>query len=170
MLESASLLLLPWTFDRAEQVSWVRSIRDGATEAPLGVVRCAAKRRSWLAWFQSYRLDVLETEDEALLLTLVRSWGLLRLWDLYDAEENRIGSIYPPVLLDRDGVRRGYIQVASSHQAEVIGVDAARLADMDIDATQGLRLRFAPELEANPFLRMLLLGSALTLQPPPLQP
>lgn len=170
MLESASLLLMPWTFERAEFISWSRPIREAGSGARLGVIRCSSRRRSWLAWFQSYRLEVLETEDEALLMTLVRSWGILRLWDLYDAEESRVGSIYPPVLLDREGQRQGYIQIRTQHQGDIIGLAAERLADFEIDRTQGLHLRFAEGLDANPYLRMLILGSVLTLQPPPLQP
>src|SRR4051794_16398633 len=85
MLERAVLLLLPWLLDAtnpAQQV-WLRQVLDGATAEPLGLVRWACKRRAWLAWFRPYRLEVLETEDAALLLTLVRSWSWLKLWDVY---------------------------------------------------------------------------------------
>lgn len=168
MLESASLLLLPWTLEAGipETGACTRGVLDGTTAAPLGLVRSAGLSRSWLTWLWPYRLEVFETEDAALLLTLTRTWGLLRMWDLYDADGNRVGSIYPPVLLDAEGLRRGYLHLREQ-RGEFLGLAAQRLADFEIDATAALHLHFAADLEPNPFLRMLLLGAALTLQPPP---
>jgi hypothetical protein len=167
MLESASLVLLPWALEQgtAGPGAWSRHVlADGV---PGGLIRCTERRRGWLGWFPSYRLEVLETEDEALLLTLVRSRSLFRLWDLYDAEENRIGSIYPPVLLDSEGQRRGYLQVENGHQGQLLGLSGRPLAEFKLDATKALHLHFTAEADFNPYMRMLLLGGALTLQPPP---
>jgi hypothetical protein len=162
MLENSSLLLLPWT--RAHE-QWCRGVHDAADATPLGLVRWFGSKRSWLSWFPAYRLEFLETEDEALLMSLVRSWGFLRLWDLYDAEENRVGSIYPPVLLDAAGQRRGYLRLDNADRGEILDVGGKRLADFE--GTQKLRISFAAGLEANPFLRMLLLAAVLTAQPVP---
>jgi hypothetical protein len=165
MLESARLLLLPWS--RSAEAGFARPIVDPATQAPRGRVRCLGRRGSWLAWFKAYRLEVLETEDDSLLFTLVRPWGLLRIWDVYDADDTRVGSFYPPVLLDAEGQRRGYLQAEHGRQGAILGVAGQRLADFEIDTSQSLVVNFAANLDANPFLRMLILGSVLTLQPPP---
>jgi hypothetical protein len=161
MLESTRLSLEGWCHETNGRPT--RRVIDASTRAPLGIVRSVSLRRSWLAPLQSYRLEVLETEDEAQLMTVVRTWGLFRLWDLYDAEDNRIGSIYPPVLLDREGLRRGYLELPRN---KILGVSGATLADFDVDG-QRLELRFAAGLDDDPYLRMLLLGGVLTLQLPP---
>lgn len=167
MLESSSLLLSSWTPDVASGL-WQRVVADGTNGAALGQVRYREPvRRSWFAWLRAYRLEVLETEDAALLCTVVRSWGLLRLWDVYDAEERRVGSLYPPSLLDGEGFRCGRTRLADSRCGDVLSPSGGRLAEFVIDAAGALRLRFAPEPRPDPFLRMLLLADALTLQLPP---
>src|SRR5687767_13207258 len=115
MLEYAGLCFLPWV-EEAERGTWVRSVLDAAGRTPLGVVRGTLTARTWYSWFPACRLEVLETSDEALLLSLLRARGIVRVWDFYDADDNRIGSFYPPVLLDRDGVRQGYLEMQGTEQ------------------------------------------------------
>jgi hypothetical protein len=169
MLERAELLLLPWTLDTPDpDAVWVRHVLDGATLATLGLVRGASLRPSWRTWFRAQRLEVLETEDAALLMTLVRSWGWSRLWSIYDAEDQHVGSLYPPALFDAEGLRRGDLHMESALRGEILGPTGQRLAEIEErNATEALRLRFAADLEPNPFLRMLLLAAALILQPAP---
>src|SRR5438270_807462 len=107
MLESASLLIQPWQPGDGGS-GWTRTVCDESTSARLGMIRCAAPARpAWLSWLRGQRLEVLETDDAALLMTLVQRWGLTRRWDVYDAEDRRVGTLYPPVLFDSDGGRRG---------------------------------------------------------------
>ena len=49
----------------------------------------------------------------------------------------------------------------------ILGPAGDRLARFEVCTAQMLHLTFAPDLEPNPFLRMLLLGNVLTLHPPP---
>ena len=169
MLESSSLLFAAWALPEAGPAGWTRAVHDAASHAFLGTVRVGEPaRKAWFSWLRPYRLEVLETADAALLLTLVRSRSLMRLWDLYDAEEWRVGSLYPPVLLDADGVRRGFTQILAPDRGEVRSPAGHLLAGFEITAGQAARLTFAPDLEANPFLRMLLVANVLTLQLPPL--
>lgn len=166
MLESSCLLFSPWTPD-ADGL-WRRVVADGETAGALGQVRYREPaRRSWFAWLRACRLEVLETEDAALLCSSVRSWGLLQLWDVYDAEDRRVGSIYPPSLLDGEGLRCGYTRLDDEQSGAVISPTGSLLAEFAVAAEGVLRLRFAPDLRPDPFLRMLLLADALSLQLPP---
>src|SRR5690242_11430614 len=108
MLEHSCLHVAPWTPTRADAFqSWIRPI-SASPSTPLGFVRLeGAFRTAWFSWLRSVHLDVYETEDASHLMRLIRSWGVLQLWDVYDAEERRVGSIYPPSLVDAEGERRG---------------------------------------------------------------
>src|ERR1041385_8515546 len=89
MLEQAAWILQPWSFvaQAADGPAHVAQIRD-ASATPLGFVRLAGESHSsWLAWLGRVRLDVFETEDASLLMTLRRTWGLLGSWDLEDADQ-----------------------------------------------------------------------------------
>src|SRR5437899_536914 len=109
MLESSNLLVLPWQH-APSRGGWIRPIADGDTAAALGFV-CARgpAKRSWLSWLRGQRLEVLEGDDAALLMTLARSWGFSRCWDVHDAEERAVGSVYPLLLVDSESGRRGFV-------------------------------------------------------------
>jgi hypothetical protein len=173
MLEHPSLFLRPWAPEPsdANPAGWRRNIDDGRTGAPLGAVRWSGRVDSpWVAWFRSQRLEVFETDDDSLLLVVVQPWGLLRLWDVYDADEQRVGSVYPPVLLDGEGLRRGYLRRDGDHGQILAATSGGTLAEFDARGHDGLRVTFADEDEPNPFLRMLLLAGLLTIQFLPARP
>jgi hypothetical protein len=110
---------------------------------------------------------VYETEDASHLMSLVRSWRLLHIWDVYDAEECRIGSIYPPSVLDSTGQRRGYLDCAQPEQGAVVDTANHILASFRKQRANQLEVVFMPDPAANPFLRMLLLASFLILDSMP---
>ncbi len=166
MLEIASLLIHPWQYSDAD--GWTRRVADAATAVRLGHIRWLGPReRSWFAWLRGQRMAVLETDDAALLMTLVRSWGLTHCWDVYDAEERLIGTLAPPLLLDSEGGRRAYLDRTDRDHGRLLNPFARLLADYVRHSDQAILLRFAPDLEPNPFLRMLLLGCVLIDQAPP---
>lgn len=166
MLEIASLLIHAWQYTDAD--GWNRTVVDGTTAALLGRVRwLGPPERSWFDWLRGQHMEVLETEDAALLMTLVRSWGLTRFWDIYDAEERRIGTIAPPVLLDSEGGRRAYLDRADRDHGRMLNSASRVLAEYARQGVAATAVRFAPELEPNPFLRMLLLGCVLVEEVPP---
>jgi hypothetical protein len=166
MLETASLLIHPW--QHTGDHGWSRLVVDAATASALGRVGwLGPPERSWFDWLHGQRLEVLETDDAALLMTLVRSWGLTRWWDVYDAEERRIGTIAPPVLLDSEGGRRAYLDRADRHNGRLLSPEPRILADYARQSDEAILLRFSPDLDANPFLRMLLLGCVLIDEVPP---
>jgi hypothetical protein len=173
MLEASSLLIHPWQRTGEgpgdeRPGGWSRTVQDGATSAALGAVRWQGPpRRGWLDWLRGQRLEVLETEDAALLMTLVRPWGLSRQWDVYDAEERRVGTVHPPALLDSDGGRRGYLDRHSETRGKIVETGSRPLADYERRSDEVTLLQFAPDLEANPFLRMLVLACVVVQEPAP---
>jgi hypothetical protein len=164
MLETASLLIHPW---QLESTGWARRVANGTNGAVLGQARwLGLPKRAWYDWLRGQRIDVLETEDAALLMTVVRSWGFARTWDLYDAEERRVGAIAAPVLIDSEGGRRAYLD-GHPDRGTFLSPLSRLLAEYEVRSGDGTRLRFAADLEPNPFLRMLLLAGVLTQEVPP---
>src|SRR4051794_30360819 len=108
MLEHARLHIAGWT---AAAKGWTRAVSDEAG-SPLGFIRFTGRTKaSWFSWLRGTRLEVYETDDASHLMTLVRSWGMTRIWDVYDADDQHIGSVYLSSLVDATGERRGYIDV-----------------------------------------------------------
>ena len=166
MLELAHYLISDWrrVADGTEVGACVRDIQDATTRAHVGRVHGGTSaKKGWLRWLRSYRLEVKETDDESLLLVLNRPWRVFRLWDVYDADNLRIGSVYPPSILDEEGVRRAFVERGLSGRGRIVSVEGRTLAEMSSSASNELHLRFADDLEENPFLRMLLLASAIAL-------
>jgi hypothetical protein len=165
MLESVSLTISSWRPDPARD-GQSRSIADGTTQAMLGLVH-APPSDPWLGWLRSRRLDVLEGEDAAFLMTLIRPWGLARAWRVYDAEERNVGTLHARQLVDSEGGARGFIDSAQPGSGCVLGPQSQTLAEYDTESDGTTRLQFAADLEANPFLRMLLLGAVVVRGGPP---
>jgi hypothetical protein len=168
MLDASSLLIHPWQNGSTALPGWSRAVLDGTTATPLGRVRWSGPPRgAWFAGLRGHRLELLETEDGALLMTLIRPWGLWRLWELWDAEDRRVGTIYPPILLDGDGGRRGYMDAEDRMHGKILNPTAHVLAEFERRNDQVTVLRFAADLGPNPFLRMLLLGGVIVQEPQP---
>jgi hypothetical protein len=161
MLESSSLLIFPWKNDPARG-GWIRPIAEGETGAALGLVSLdAPASRSWFNWLLPRHLEVLEGDDNALLMTLIRRWGLSRSWELHDAEEQRVGTVYSRVLVESEGGRRGFLDRTDPHHGRIVGPESQTLAEYEAKPGPAVLLRFAADLEANPFLRMLILAGVL---------
>ena len=168
MLERTSLLLPPWGPAADDPGGWTRPVVDGAG-AYAGRVRTAGGPGwAWISWFRPQRLEVLETADDALLMVLIRTWGLARSWEVYDAEERHVGGVYPPALVDSDGFRRGLVRLDGPTRGVVTPPAETHLARFEAADGQALRVDFAPDSDPNPFLRMLILAAAVTVQATPL--
>jgi hypothetical protein len=168
MLEASSLLIHPWHIGNGPTAGWARLVLDGTTSAAVGRIRWTGPPDdAWFAWLRGHKLEVLETEDAALLMTLVRPWGLSRQWDVQDAEERRVGTLYPPVLLDSEGGRRACVESVDPTHGKVLNPSACVLAEYERMPNQSTLLRFAADLEANPFLRMLIVGGVIVQEQPP---
>ncbi len=146
MLEQPALLLGPWT---REERARRRVLRAPATGQVLGSVR--APLPTWLSWFGRQSQEVLETEDNSLVMTLCRPWGL----------ERRVGILFRNVLLDGYGRRVAVAKHQNNHRGSFCDPHEAELATFALQES-GLVLTFRPALEGNPFTRMILLGAVLS--------
>jgi len=169
MLEHSSLLVHGWTrttlADAAE--AWVRPITDGAAR-PLGFVRYQKlPALSWFFWLPKVRLDVFETEDASHLMSLTRSWTMLHIWDLHDADQRLVGSVYPKTLVASAGESLGFLDLESGDQGSIVNPSGQALARFRKKSGSSFEMAFAPDPAANPFLRMMMLGCLLTLDTKP---
>jgi hypothetical protein len=159
MLERTDLHIGPW-MPAAEPGRWQRMVHDGAGTSPLGAVRTSDRFWGWQRC-----IEVFETEDDALVLSLASAW-FGPAWHVRDSEGNHVGSLLPDALLDPAG-RRFAERVADGPERwrlrEPTGREYATLER----AAEGLTLRFTDVRLTNPFLRMMVLGSFLLLDPMP---
>src|SRR5690242_16093173 len=104
MLETDELSILPWSaaddlrVDDGPEIVAARRILDARTGKCLGFAAAQRKR-----WWSGTTLRVHETEDASLLFSLYRPWGILRSWQVYDAEERLIGTFNGNYLFDGMG-------------------------------------------------------------------
>ncbi|MCI0378926.1 MAG: hypothetical protein L0215_15065 [Gemmataceae bacterium] len=177
MLESASLLLKPWspldslawTDAKPQGALWTRTIVDPATDQPLGFASWDRPgRRGLLFPLAGKAVRVFETEDASLLMSMRRPWGLWRMWEIIDAEEHWIGSLYADVLFDRSGARLArWQQSGDSGENAWVGERGLELASWQTIAGQDMIFRFGETQEDNPFLRMATLAGVLLMPPWP---
>jgi hypothetical protein len=167
MLEHSSLLVQPWTRTKLpDGDGWTRSITD-AQGSPLGFVRYRKQSAlTWMFWLRKPRLDVFETDDASHLMSLTRSWTMFRIWDVLDAEDRHVGSIYPRSVNADHGGALGYLDAVNNEHGRILDPANQVLATFAKLGT-AIEVTFAPESAANPFLRMLLLGCILTLDANP---
>jgi hypothetical protein len=152
MLERPELLLA-----YAAGVRW--SIADPET----GVVLGFARRDSgggppWWGVLGPSVLAVHEQEDEPLVFTVRRAWGLWPRREVRDADGHAVGSLRGGAVLDARG--RPLAVAERAGDGDVYrGRGGEELAVLT-PTSGGLRLTFHPGVR-DPFLRMLLLAAAL---------
>jgi len=168
MLEHSTLLVHPWTRTTLADSgdAWIRPISDAASR-PLGFVRLQFAPLSWLFWVRKIRLDVFETEDASHLLSVTRSWTMLSIWDVHDAEDRHVGRVYPKSLVASEGETLGYVERMRGDQGRILDPAGRVLLRLGNRNKVGLEIAFAPESAANPFVRMMMLACILTLDPKP---
>jgi hypothetical protein len=167
MLEHASLLVHGWT-QRAEPedaLAWIRPVTDGVGR-PLGFVRLDGEPRgSWFSWFRKVRLDVFETDDASHLMSVTRSWGMLPIWEVDDAEDRHIGTVYAKSIVSSEGERLAWIERQTPERGRLLDLGGQQLATFGRQTAGVIEVTFASP--PNPFLRMLVLGGALAFEPGP---
>lgn len=166
MLEHSILVLHAWAHSpQADGArAWTRTVCDAAGRS-LGFVRFAgAPSSSWFSWFRTLRLEVYDTDDASHLMSLTRSWGVLRAWRVFDADELDVGTIYTTAIVTSENQIVGYFD---REQRQILDASGRKLARFVIQETGVTELSLAADLPANPFLRMLLLGSVLTVDATP---
>lgn len=167
MLEHSCLQVACWTSvtTAGSAPVWTRSISDAAGN-PLGFVRFQGRAKaSWFSWLRGARLEVYETDDVSHLMTVVRSWGMTRTWKVLDADERRVGFVYPTSLVDATGARRGSLD----RRDRILDPAGQVLASFRKSTPLILEVTFAADQAANPFLRMLLLAGILAQDSSPVR-
>jgi hypothetical protein len=166
MLEHGSLLMHSWIqkADADGSPAWIRAITE-TTGRPLGFVRRTGNPSgSWFFWFRKVRLDVFETDDASHLMSVSRSWGMTRMWEVDDAEDRHVGTIQANAIVSSDGEPLASIERESNECVLLCDYIGRPLASFGTTAN-GVELVFASP--SNPFVRMLVLGSVLAQDPAP---
>ena len=165
MLELQALRLMPWTSVRPVDVAaWpapgrVRLVRAQETDAVLGFVH-AVREPAWLGCGPG-RLEVCETLDASLLMSIEHGWFAFGHWQVMDAERCRVGGIVGRHLLDEQGGRFATLLQEGAAVSAIRDRLGKVLARLETAADGGALLRFAEDLGTNPFLRMLLLAACI---------
>jgi hypothetical protein len=173
MLESSTLLLLPWAGGRQRGggrpgagPAPVREIHDADTTQILGFAcRRLGTPGAWFSWLARPALDIYarEEEDTSLLFTLYGPWFWTRVWEIYDADEHLVGTLRGNLILDSIGrilatVERG-AGTDSFHFRRQAGYGPTSLTQTEA----GVHMTFAPEVAGDPFAKMMLLAAGLAL-------
>jgi hypothetical protein len=166
MLEHSHLLLRSWQNCPADPTGRNqpgrfrrRDIVEPESAQLVGLVRCGRTRFSWLTrpvW------EIYELPDASLLITLKRPWLLWRFWEVFEADQRRVGMIYRHHLLDGGAQRLGVIrQGPGDNHGRFVAPGERELGTFVRQGDASLLLGFDPGVD--PFTRMTLLGAALAL-------
>jgi hypothetical protein len=151
LLEQVVLLLL------APDAAGRRNLL-GPSGEPVGFARWQRRGPWWLPWKRRV-LTVHEQDDQPLVFTVRRSLSLTPAFQVHDADDEQVGTLSFPWLLDRWGqptaefATLGHGGVFRTMQGEV-------LADW-MPAGSAVRLGLHQLAWADPFLKMLLLAAML---------
>jgi hypothetical protein len=150
MLEESELLLGQPGRDAGRDIA-------AASGAPVGSARWRPPGRP--AWWRFGRrvLEVREHDDEPLVFTVRRCWGLLSRYEVRDADGHGIGYVLGPWLQDSYG---GCLAVCRPEAGGVLAPDGDVLAAVS-NGGGATRVRFASSAAGDPFLKMMLLAAAL---------
>lgn len=157
MLENPALLLRPWMTSGDDPAERRRNVLDPATGDALGFVRGRGGLWSWLT---RQALEIHETQDASLVATVRPPWFLIRSWEVFDAENRRVGVIYRRSILDGTGQRLARLEPPSTqHPARFLAAEGRELATLELRGDHSAVLRFSGA--DDPFTRMVLLGATL---------
>jgi hypothetical protein len=163
MLENGALLLLPGDalpLEASVARESVRTVCDALTGEPVGFAVWRKQRSGWLArWLLRPVLAVHEMDDAPLLFTIHQLWGLAPTWEVRDAEGFVLGVLVGSALKDHYG-RTLAVCFRVQDGTQVRDAEGRTLLSLT-DTPGGKKLTFAPEVETNPFLKMLLVAAAL---------
>lgn len=162
MLEQQALRVTPWTCAAPAAPLGsgpMRMVRALDGDAMLGLVR-QVRGPSWLGCGPR-RLDICETEDAALLMSIEHGWFGFGRWQVLDAERCRVGSVMGDHLLDEQGGRFATISQESVGASVIRKREGTVLARLETALDGAQTMRFADDLQANPFLRMMLLAACV---------
>src|SRR5438046_2760058 len=96
MLTRTKLQIGPWQFDPVDEgAARIRPVRDPVTGAVLGMVRfLRAERRPWWSfWRSAAALEICETEDRAVVMSMRSSRIKKGTWLVLDCDGNEVGKL-----------------------------------------------------------------------------
>lgn len=174
MLEPATLLLRPWapavrkrlaagSTPPADTVA--RAVLDRQTGESLGrVYRETGALQAWRRWLGQPVLGVYETDDESLLMTLHRTWGLPPGWEIRDADRHTVGSCLGSVVCNAFGqpVAR-FTPLGGRAPERILAPGGGELGTWS-RTEEGTCLAFCDRVNENPYYKMVLLGTVLALE------
>jgi hypothetical protein len=151
MLEHSALLLRP---------------PDGSGRGPILVADTGAAAGHTIWWSKRLALpgrgivQVHEQGDEPLLCTVFRRWSPLPWYEVYDAEDRRVGRVLGSVFQDQQDRLTAIRCPGGAGQVVIQSVAGPLLAQLRQE-TDGTWLTFAAAAAQEPFVKMLLLAAAL---------
>ncbi|MSU76898.1 MAG: hypothetical protein EXS16_02265 [Gemmataceae bacterium] len=169
MLEHPSLRLRQWSksADTEGEPTWLRPIAD-ADGKRLGAVRLrGVPASSWFSWLRSARLNVVEGDDDSELMQMRQSWSLFNVWELSDAEDMHVGSVYARTLISSVGDCLAYVSKVDSTHVRIVDPAGIEIAGIRVCESNTVELTFNATQTTNPFLRMMLLACAIAMDPAP---
>jgi hypothetical protein len=167
MLTRRRLMVGPWQPDVAEGARRVRPVRDSATGAALGVVRWAPveRKRWWHFWSSATALEICETDDRALVMSVRPSRISKGAWVVLDCDGNEVGKLRGDDVLDPWGNAFARRACDSSGTWTLRELDGRGYATCSMAPGGDDAIDFLEPALTNPFLRMLVIGSFLLLRP-----
>ena len=169
MLDRALLILGAWQPDPADGAVRIRPIRDEATGETLGLVRRAkiGKKTWWRFWSLPTPLEVCETDDRALMMSIRPSRVANGVWLVRDCDGNDIGRLRGQDLLDPWGQPFARRDLDADGAWSLREFDGRAYATCAPTSSGDDALVFVDAELTNPFLRMLVVASFLLLRPRP---
>jgi hypothetical protein len=106
-------------------------------------------------------LEVLESEDEALLESIVGPSFLARAWEVFDADQTPIAIIRGGLVLDvMGGLRARQVPLVEPRRQAFITTAREELAWFRT-VQEGVELIFLPVVQDDPYAKMSLLAGAI---------
>jgi len=136
-------------------------ILDAVTSQPLGSARWRVQGNSkWRRWLSRETLDVVEAEDEPLVFSVRRLWGLSPKWEVCDADGLRVSVTNRRQVVDSSDGRTFMIQQTGGITFLQIVPAGSVLAHCSSSSNE-IRVTMAGELNDRPLIKMALLAAIL---------
>jgi hypothetical protein len=143
-----------------DETGW--TILDAESRRLLGTVRSRAwAGPNWLRCLSRPAFEVYEADDEPLVFTVRRLWGVSSKWEVSDADGQRVALIRRRRIFDASGGLCALVGRTEDRSAMHFRGGTSMLADA-IWSTEGVRLTFAPSLQGYPLVKMAVLSAVLT--------
>jgi hypothetical protein len=164
MLTRPRLVIGPWQSLADEKRA--RLVSDASTGVALGLVRApSAPQKWWRVWSTPVALEICETDDRALVMSVRPSLFSKGVWLVRDCDDNEVGRLRDNDVLDPWGNPFARRVCDGSGRWALRELDGRGYATCAPAANGADAIDFLEPALTNPFLRMLVIGSFLLLRP-----